>query len=387
MAKSRRGRPPKNQEVENQEENLQEENLEQQEEQEEVQEQVEGDVNESETPEEIAEPQIETEEPTPTPTDDSEVIGEGTYGDYNPFAESVVEREYSTPQIASGEVEEIEEPQFVPPTYEDVKREREGGDEEVGEEGGEESGSPFDNPNPALNDLDTKDKKIACESLVDTCLDAYEQLHQYGQYVVKVDEETLRQKHNEGTLDLNDTIPLPDGQKVSVGEFFQQFNEQGKEALAYDKEFGVKVKPAMLRVFMKRGWGMSDEQFLMYMFGKDIAVKIGIMWQLKKTISTTIESLEEMHLKKKREKQAQERARQQAEEEEYEEEYEEYEDDDLEEEPVVEEVQVVSEVPKKPRNDEGFTKSMEIDMPNRPQSTQHPSEIEQELKNEKNKKK
>tara|TARA_R110002020_G_scaffold474816_1_gene707599 strand:- start:39157 stop:40308 length:1152 start_codon:yes stop_codon:yes gene_type:complete len=383
MAKSRRGRPSKNQEVENQEENLQEENLEQ----EEVEEQVEGDINESETPEEIAEPKIEAEEPPPPPQDDSEVIGEGTYGDYNPFAESVVERDYSTPQIASGEVEEIEEPQFVPPTYEDVKREREGGgEEEMGDETGQESGSPFDNPNPALNDLDTKDKKVACESLVDTCLDAYEQLHKYGQYIIKVDEETLQQKHRDGTLDLTETIPLPDGKEVSIAEFFQQYNEQGVDALKYDQEFGAKVKPAMLRVFMKRGWGMSDEQYLMYMFGRDIAVKVGIMWQMKKTINSTLESLEEMHLKKKRGQQAEERAKQQAEQEQYEEEYEEYEDE-IEEEPRVEEVQVVNEVPKKPRNTEGFTESMEIDMPNKPAQTTHPSEIEQELKNQKNKKK
>ena len=384
MAKStRRGRPPKQQEVENQEENLQEETTEQ----EPVEEQIEGDVNDIETPEDIAEPEIEAQEPPPPPpTDDSEVIGEGTYGDYNPFSESVVERDYSTPQIATGEVEEIEEPQFVPPTYEDVKREREGGDEEVGEEGGEESGSPFDNPNPALNELDTQDKKVACESLVDTCLDAYEQLHKYAQYIVKVDDETLQQKHREGTLDLNDTIPLPDGQNVSVGEFFQQFNEQGTQALSYDKEFGVKVKPAMLRVFMKRGWGMSDEQFLMYMFGRDIAVKMGIMWQLKKTLNSTIESLEEVHLAKKKAKRDEEMKARQEEEEDYEEEYEEdYEE--FEEEPIVEDVEEVNVVPKKPRNDEGFTKSMEIEMPNKPNPTEHPTEIQDELNKEKNKKK
>ena len=79
-------------------------------------------------------------------------------------------------------------------------------------------------------------------------------------------------------------------------------------------------------------------------------------------------------------------AKQQAEQEQYEEEYEEYEDE-IEEEPIEEEVQVVNEVPKKPRNTEGFTESMEIDMPNKPAQTTHPSEIEQELKNQKNKKK
>jgi hypothetical protein len=51
----------------------------------------------------------------------------------------------------------------------------------------------------------------------------------------------------------------------------------------------------MIRVFMKRGWGMTDEQFLMYMFGKDIAIKVGIMFQLKKTINGTLETIEKMH--------------------------------------------------------------------------------------------
>ena len=50
---------------------------------------------------------------------------------------------------------------------------------------------------------------------------------------------------------------------------------------------------------MKKGWGMSDEQFLMYHFGKDIAIKVGIMFQLKKTINTTLETLEKQHKRNK----------------------------------------------------------------------------------------
>lgn len=282
---AKRGRPPKNKEVEEVEIETNE-NLEEQE-----------PTNEQMT--ETIPDEVEEEIVKPTKSSDSDIVGKGTHSDFNPFAESVVERDYSTPQMASGVVEDIEEPQFIPPSYEDIVNERnnEGGEEmEM-----EDTGNPFDNPNPALNDLDTKDKKIACESLVDTFLDGYEQLHRYAQYVVKVDEDELLQRHQAGKIDLTETIPVDEnGNEMSVSEFVGQYNEQSVEALQYDKEFGFKVRPAMVRVFMKKGWGMSDEQFLMYHFGKDIAIKVGIMFQLKKTINTTLETLEKAHKRNKR---------------------------------------------------------------------------------------
>jgi hypothetical protein len=235
----------------------------------------------------------EEAEPTPKPTSDSDIVGEGTFNDYNPFNESVVERDYATPKPASGLIDELEEPSFVPPSYEDIIQERQ---EQEATGINDTFDNPFDNPNPAMNDLDNKDKKIACESLVDTVLDAYEQAHRYAQYVVKVDEETLMQKQAEGKIDLSMQIPVSEtGDTMSVAEFVAQYNEQGANAIKYDKDFGIKVRPAMIRVFMKRGWGMTDEQFLLYMFGKDIAIKVGIMFQLKKTINGTLEMIEKMH--------------------------------------------------------------------------------------------
>ena len=120
-----------------------------------------------------------------------------------PIEESVVEREYATPKVAEGVVDDIIEPSFVPPSYEDLVQERQGGNPQDGY-----SENPFDNPNPQVNDLDDKDKKVACESLVDTCLDAYEQLHKYAQHIVKVDEEELLQKQAEDKIDLEQIIPV-----------------------------------------------------------------------------------------------------------------------------------------------------------------------------------
>ena len=312
----------------------------------------------------------EMAEPKSSPKSDSSSVGEGTFNDYNPFSESVVERDYATPKTASGVIDEIEEPSFVPPSYEEIVQER-AEQEAMGQnEGGGGFDNPFDNPNSAMNDLDNKDKKIACESLVDTVLDAYEQAHRYAQYIVKVDEESLMERQAQGKLDLSMQIPVTEkGDTMSVAEFVAQYNEQSANALAYDKDFGYKVRPAMIRVFMKRGWGMTDEQFLMYMFGKDIAVKVGIMYQLRKTINGTLDTLEKAYRRQNPQSQSQRGGQTEV--------YEETRqstiiEDDYE---VEEEEQIINE---------GFTSSMNINMPQNPvdPTKGHPKEVQNILRNE-----
>lgn len=310
------------------------------------------------------------------PSSDSDIVGDGTYNDYNPFAESVVERDYATPKPASGLIDEIEEPSFVPPSYEDIIQERQ---EQEASGVNDTFDNPFDNPNPAMNDLDNKDKKIACESLVDTVLDAYEQAHRYAQYVVKVDEETLMQKQAQGKIDLSMQIPVSEtGDTMSVAEFVAQYNEQSANALKYDKDFGYKVRPAMIRVFMKRGWGMTDEQFLLYMFGKDIAIKVGIMFQLKKTINGTLDTLEKMHKRNGGGAGSGgfEQTRQGSI----------IEDEDEEDNSY--EVEDYGFEQEQPIQDENFNSSMNINMPQNPvdPTKGHPKEVQNILRNERKKK-
>ena len=323
----------------------------------------------------------EMAEPKETPKSDSSSVGEGTFNDYNPFSESVVERDYATPKPASGVIDEIEEPSFVPPSYEEIVQER-AEQEALGQnEGGGGFDNPFDNPNPAMNDLDNKDKKIACESLVDTVLDAYEQAHRYAQYIVKVDEESLMERQAQGKLDLSMQIPVTEtGETMSVGEFVAQYNEQSANALQYDKDFGYKVRPAMIRVFMKRGWGMTDEQFLLYMFGKDIAVKVGIMYQLKKTINGTLDTLEKAY--RRQNPQAQPQTPRGSQPDVYEERKQAtiIEDDYEDEDPTYEQEEIVSD---------NFTSSMNINMPQNPVDPNkgHPKEVQNILQNERKNKK
>lgn len=339
-------------------------------------------VQDAEFEESIVDDEIMGEMAEPkSPKSDSGIVGDGTFNDYNPFSESVVERDYATPKPASGLVDEIEEPSFVPPSYEEIVQER-AEQEAMGQNefGGSGFDNPFDNPNPAMNDLDNKDKKIACESLVDTVLDAYEQAHRYAQYIVKVDEESLMERQAQGKLDLSMQIPVTEtGDTMSVAEFVAQYNEQSANALQYDKEFGYKVRPAMIRVFMKRGWGMTDEQFLLYMFGKDIAVKVGIMYQLKKTINGTLDTLEKAYRRQNptstprgANPEVYEENRQGTiiQEEEY-------------------DVEAEEEIYQEPIQSDNFTSSMNINMPQNPvdPTKGHPKEVQNILRNERKNKK
>ena len=294
----------------------------------------------------------------------------GTNGGYNPLMENVVERDYSTPQVAVGDVADIDESSFVPPSYDDIIADRQ-------QEQFQSEPSPFDNPNPAYNELEDKDKKIATESLVDTCLDAYEQLHKYAEYVIKVDEDELMQKQVDGKLDLNIEMPVSEnGDTMTLGEFVGQYNEQSSTAIKYDKEFGYKVRPAMIRVFMKRGWGMSDEQYLLYMFGKDIAVKVGIMYSLKKTINSTLETMEKIHKRQRTQSNVNvvEKEVVRNQESQFGKQNEEYDDIIHIKEEDIEEVSA-----------DKFTQGMDINMPQNPKDpmSEHPKEIKTQLRKEK----
>ena len=124
-------------------------------------------------------------------------------------------------------------------------------------------------------------------------------LHELGKNYVKYPEDKIKEKVVKGEIDATMTIPIDElGNTTNVVEFFSEFNAQAEEAISYDPEFGEKVRPAMERVFAKKGWGMTDEQFLMVAFGKDIAYKSLQVFTLKKTANGIMETFEELQRQK-----------------------------------------------------------------------------------------
>lgn len=210
-----------------------------------------------------------------------------SYTDFNPLDEAVKERSYTKANIDASSISgELEEPIFEAPSFDDFDDAP-----NQGPSGGEDPGYA----NPSLNNLDNKEKRYATEQMVDTVLDGYERLTSLGNNLVQVKESKLKKMYAEGEINPGIQIPIDGaGNTVSVDEFVQEFNSQTSEAIKTTPEFKETVRPAMVRVFEKRGIGMTDEQFLLYHFGVDLATKGITIFALRRQMNSIFDMLREM---------------------------------------------------------------------------------------------
>lgn len=231
---------------------------------------------------------------------DSESQSTPEIANFNPLSESTVERDYSKPPIQEGYVPDLEEPQFHQPTFNDIRRDRgeqvfdnaNNNSEPQFQQGATAASDPFSNP--TMNELDDREKRLASEHMVDAVLDTYETLSTMSGNLAKMDEQKIRDLIADGKISPNRRIPVDEhGNTVSVMEFIQGYNEQVGGAVENDPAFRKKVRPVMVRVFSKRGWGMTDEQFLLFAFGKDISVKAVTLYGMKKGVNDILKRLQE----------------------------------------------------------------------------------------------
>ncbi len=222
-------------------------------------------------------------------------------GSFNPLSESTIERDYSKPPIQEGYVPDLEEPSFHQKTFNEIQSDRGQATPSMDGNGQPQGGmpmggssDPFMNPNPALNELDDREKKIASEHMVDAVLDTYETLSTMSGSLAKMDEQKVRDLIAEGKISSTRRIPVDEhGNTVSVMEFVQGYNSQVGTAVENDPAFRKKVRPVMIRVFSKRGWGMTDEQFLLFAFGKDISIKAVTLYGMKKGVNDILTRLQD----------------------------------------------------------------------------------------------
>jgi hypothetical protein len=226
---------------------------------------------------------------------------------FNPLQESVQQRDYSAPQIAQGDIPPLEEPQFMRKGFDQIKAEQSGGIGTPPSSGGSSSGAsapqmnndPMNNPNPAFNELEDKEKKKASEQMVDAVLDTYDTLKGLSAKLGQMDEKKVRKMIEEGKIDKNRRITIDEyGNNVGIMEFVQNYNAQVAQAVEPDPSFRKSVRPAMTRVFMKKGWGMTDEQYLLFAFGKDLTITGVTLIGMKKGIKDILTNLQEEQLAK-----------------------------------------------------------------------------------------
>lgn len=229
----------------------------------------------------LAQPQVATELPKPA---------------YNPLLDNVSEKAYSSQGVMASQEQlkyDIPEPVYQPQSV----GSRENPYKTIQNGGSMSSGGAdrvSDEPiNPSMNPLDNAEKKEGAKHMAKLIIDGYETAHTFANTMLKFNPKQLRKLESDGEIDLS--IPIPDGygNTVTAGAFIEEFNEQSKDTLSVSPAFKKEVTPILERVLAKRGAGLTDEQMLIYLFGKDIAVKGVIVYQMRSTMTEMIDIIKQ----------------------------------------------------------------------------------------------
>ena len=246
---------------------------------------------------EVAEPVVTQEQP---PQNYDFNFGE----DFTGMDQTVISRSYNHVPTNEYTGQDIPEPQVSSSIDAMLRRER--GEDEASESaeagGGSESTKETVVGNPALNELGDKEKTLAAEQFADGILSAYEGAHAIAGNFVKMKEEKLVQKINDGEIDGEVKFPVDaSGNELNILEYAEVYNGSVDRAMTYDPEFNAKVKPPMVRLLKKNNIGLSDGQTIAVAFAQDAGMKVIQLVQLGQGQKMIIKSLQDWTRKKNEE--------------------------------------------------------------------------------------
>lgn len=203
--------------------------------------------------------------------------------DFSPLDAPVKQRSYTQHKIYSDSdvVADLEEPTFQSPNFNDF-------DEPSAEEG-KEPAKPF---NEAYSELDGKEKTMGAEMMAEMTLDIYEKGCGFLGKLPEISESKLDELIAEGEIDPDIQLPTESG-NIGVKDFAVEYNSSIKDAFEVSEDFKNNVRPPLIRVFKKRGIGMTDEQLLAYYFVTDLGTKTAQALMLRKTSKNILDSLKE----------------------------------------------------------------------------------------------
>lgn len=208
--------------------------------------------------------------------------------DYNPLDEAVNEKKYTNPNVNPAGIDftqPINEPVFTPPPF-----------QKKAPPVTNEKPPKIEPLNPELKNVPKKEQELSAKQAAKLIIQGYEWMHDIANKGLLVSEKKLSKLQSEGEINLNAMIEYDYGKKIRAGEFFQDYNRQISGILKVSDEFKDETIPVLERVLAKRGIGMTDENYLMYLFGKDIAAKSIIFFQQKQQIRYMVEVIKQATL-------------------------------------------------------------------------------------------
>ena len=123
-------------------------------------------------------------------------------------------------------------------------------------------------------------------------MDIYEKGCGFLGKLPEINESKLDELIAQGEIDPDIQLPTESG-NIGVKDFAIEYNSSIKDAFEVSEDFKNNVRPPLIRVFKKRGIGMTDEQLLAYYFITDLGTKTAQALMLRKTSKNILDSLKE----------------------------------------------------------------------------------------------
>lgn len=238
-----------------------------------------------------------------------------TDANWSPLSGDVVKRDYAnnygTNDNDDTPIESVEEPSFQPPppppppktdSTGQQSNSMTGNSSTASNNGGGNNNSSASKPeqtpplNPDMADLSDKDKKLGSTMMVDAILNGYKQawgiVHEKW---VKISDEDIMNWVMQDKISMDITIPIGQGEEVTIREFINTYNETSQTAFLVTDEFIDSVRDSMIREFSKRGWGITDMQNILQAFIRDSGAKAMALFSLKSTMNNILKQQFLMH--------------------------------------------------------------------------------------------
>jgi len=231
----------------------------------------------------------ETVTETPIVVQETKKEFEQSGGNYTPFDEAVKERAYTKPNVQiTGTVEPIPEPYIKKPVInlsEEIKTNTEPSILSVKSD----SQSGIHSASSSTPEISDADKKRSAETMVDMIVDAYSMINVgLGKLMQFSENDKIKLAEK---VDLNTPLQVSPTNHVPLVNFIDSTNEEITKACSVDDDFKKKIKPPLTRIALKRGWGMTDEQEVLYIAVRDVGEKAAILYGIKSTMNMIVKNV------------------------------------------------------------------------------------------------
>ena len=220
---------------------------------------------------------------------------------YSPLGQNVDEKDYATPNLTA-DSGRIPEPNFVPPSFSTKK-------DFFAEDDGKSAKEPDSDPSagkmpptskaqhverepldPGYNELSNKEKRRGAEAMANSFIQGYSILCKQGAKWVMIKPSKVEKLIHEGKIDPNELYYAPGGVQATAPDIINTYNSEMSDIVEVSPEFEEQVRPLLIRIFQKRGIGMTDEQQLMWIVGQDVIMKATLLVQIKKQSAEFLKS-------------------------------------------------------------------------------------------------